>query len=549
MTESLNYKSNARLMMFSAGLAVTVAACAAGLKPGDSTSPSSKPLPPILFQNWPQKAPDVAIILSGEQHSFFKFCGCSQPQLGGFERRFNFIAKLKEKGWPFAAIDLGDLISRDAKQPRVQAQTFLKYAMSMQALNLLGYSAIGLGEQEFNLPLWEGLSRYTLQKPDANPKVLSANLSESQRNIQFPAPDGNGSMIKDTVVISEKGQPTIGVVAVVGPTVAQQIHEKNLTFENNKVVIEKSLAKFDKENVSIRVLLYHGVLEEARKIVKDFPKFQIVMCRSVDDEGPAQPTMVGNSMIIQLGQKGRYVGVVGVFKTGRENPAFDLMYQKVAMGEEYETDDNKVKDHKIIQILEDYSRQVRDSNLLSQYPRVQHPMQVDMPRERVTFVGSEACKACHEADYAKWKDSKHSHAFEALEKYAKKPSLRQFDGECIVCHTIGFQYEHGYVDETRTPKLKNVGCENCHGPGSLHVANPNNKALYKYLSPWKGGDPNARLGEPDKYNQNVLNAVDAICQKCHDPENDPKFRFEKFWPKIDHGKKALTAASKTSKSK
>lgn len=101
--------------IFRAGVAMCgLAALAAGYmavesKPADS--PSSKPLPPALFQSWPNRAPDVAVVLTGEQHSYLKFCGCSQPQLGGLERRYNFIAKLKDKGWPVVAFDLGDIVA------------------------------------------------------------------------------------------------------------------------------------------------------------------------------------------------------------------------------------------------------------------------------------------------------------------------------------------------------------------------------------------------------------------------------------------------------
>src|SRR5438128_9661503 len=66
---------------------------------GQQKSPMTKPLPQGLFQNWPaDRKPALVLILSGQQHSYLKFCGCTERQLGGFERRYNFIMKLREKG-------------------------------------------------------------------------------------------------------------------------------------------------------------------------------------------------------------------------------------------------------------------------------------------------------------------------------------------------------------------------------------------------------------------------------------------------------------------
>src|SRR5436309_236748 len=87
-------------LVVSAGIALmAIVALAGGMvdpprAASGSVSPSSKPLPPELFQGWPEQPPEVAIVLSGQQHSYLKFCGCSQPQQGGFERRYNFLAKL-----------------------------------------------------------------------------------------------------------------------------------------------------------------------------------------------------------------------------------------------------------------------------------------------------------------------------------------------------------------------------------------------------------------------------------------------------------------------
>src|SRR5437763_16434877 len=46
--------------------------------------PPAPELPAGLFRSWPK--PDLALVLSGEQHGYLLPCGCSRPQYGGLER-------------------------------------------------------------------------------------------------------------------------------------------------------------------------------------------------------------------------------------------------------------------------------------------------------------------------------------------------------------------------------------------------------------------------------------------------------------------------------
>ena len=89
---------------------------------------------------------------------------------------------------------------------------------------------------------------------------------------------------------------------------------------------------------------------------------------------------------------------------------------------------------------------MKNQNLLAKFRErpLQHPAQVQLPDAKLTYVGSEACKACHPNESKQYETTKHSHAYDALVKYAKRPSNRQFDGECVVCHTVGFEYVGGY---------------------------------------------------------------------------------------------------------
>src|SRR5262245_14550793 len=48
--------------------------------PGGSGTKPGHPVLDSHFRGWPAgKKPDVALMLTGQQHSYLKFCGCSQP--------------------------------------------------------------------------------------------------------------------------------------------------------------------------------------------------------------------------------------------------------------------------------------------------------------------------------------------------------------------------------------------------------------------------------------------------------------------------------------
>ncbi len=85
------------------------------------------------------------------------------------------------------------------------------------------------------------------------------------------------------------------------------------------------------------------------------------------------------------------------------------------------------------------------------------------------YVGPEVCKECHEDEYISFKKyAKKNHSYESILKM--KAGLREEEFlECLVCHTTGYGRPGGFVSEEKTPHLKEVSCETCHGPGSVHA--------------------------------------------------------------------------------
>jgi hypothetical protein len=522
-----------------------------------------------LFAGWPQQ-PDAAIVLSGETYGFLQPCGCTRPQKGGLERRAQFIQTLKAKGWPVAGVDLGDVYPETAA---VQDQALLKYKTIMNALREMGYLAVSVGKTEFKVELDRVLGEYALQKQQP-PFVLAGNVRGPKVNgaaqplqVRF-LPPGLSRPLVDVTEFATVGSVPLSVTGIVGLSLASEVMKEKLdpsiSFDNdghNGPLLKQIVANIaaSPKKTELNILLFQGTVAEAKLLAGDFPQFQVILCQAEDSEPPQYPTEVAGkapgqkTLLIQLGHKGRYVGVVGAFK--RPSGGVDLKYQLVPLGEEYitpGTDELAVKTNPVLGMLENYARQVRDRKYVEEFPKVAHPSQILAPDLNLSYIGSARCQGCHAAETAKWNDTHHSHAFSALEKVAKRPSLRQFDGECIVCHTVGFNYKTGYESQQKTPHLMNVGCESCHGPGSGHAADPRNVQLLKLQEPWKqqptdrlpdnafmkkmadlNGSQRGQVQVPPQ-TQLLINKTSEMCMRCHNHENDPNFDLYTYWPKIAH---------------
>jgi hypothetical protein len=512
-----------RAKLLAAGVvaAATIAVAACFMKGPATVEPSADDTKPKerLFRDWPK--PDLIVFISGEQHGYLDPCGCSRPQIGGLVRRYNFLQTLKDRGWPVVAVDAGDIAQRRGPAGLPNVQGLIKYKYSMEALKRTKYSAVTIGENEATIGIDKVLGEYALNNP--LPKVLIANLKDRDANF----PEEQAAWIVESI---EGSQLKVGIVGVVGPSTAQKmmaLKERGVEFPEGSVAeaIKSAMREMDsKHKIDLRVLIYQGQPDEARACAKAFPKnFPVIVCISTFDEPPSNAEIVkeAGTLIVTVGHKGKYVGAVGVNRTGKEDPKFELRYQLVRLGEEYLTPEGKEKGHPIMELMEQYTKELKRENYLAKFYTSKHPIQVGKkPDEKPVFVGSDRCKKCHPSAYDIWDKSPHSHAYESLVAPEKKnpPANRQFDGECIVCHTVGFMYDSGFRNEKDTPKLINVGCESCHGPASQHVKNTNNADLRAELNPWKG---NARRIEMD------------LCIKCHDPDNDVKWSFEK-WKKIVH---------------
>lgn len=121
--------------------------------------------------------------------------------------------------------------------------------------------------------------------------------------------------------------------------------------------------------------------------------------------------------------------------------------------------------------------------------------------EQAQYVGSDACKECHAAEYGTFKKyNKKAHSFQSIMRL-KKGLDEAEQKKCFECHTTGYGKDGGFKSEQETPALKDAGCEVCHGPGSVHC---------------ETGDPKDIKGK--------LTAKD--CEACHNSERINAFKYK-----------------------
>lgn len=83
---------------------------------------------------------------------------------------------------------------------------------------------------------------------------------------------------------------------------------------------------------------------------------------------------------------------------------------------------------------------------------------------RYHYVGNAKCRLCHRDFFLGRKEDVHEQALRHL-----VADGHEQEGRCLNCHSTGYGVPSGFVSLNETPRLANVQCEGCHGPGSEHM--------------------------------------------------------------------------------
>jgi len=151
-------------------------------------------------------------------------------------------------------------------------------------------------------------------------------------------------------------------------------------------------------------------------------------------------------------------------------------------------------------------------------------------REHPLYVGSQACRSCHIRaelgnQYIPWVSSRHGAAYWRLATEwsmiiaLSRPHFQDMenpreDNRCLICHVTGAQDPNALYAGSFS-ESEGIGCESCHGPGSLYMDAATMSNHEAFLA--AGGRT------PDE----------STCRSCH--RNPDRFEFHEWWPRVAHG--------------
>ncbi len=485
----------------------------------------------------PRPKAALRVIILTDPLGYLEPCGCQQRPLGGVDKLAATVKKARAEGVPVLALAAGDLTfgsaihGDDALSARTEemwrAETLI------DAWNSLGVTAVTPGALDFA----HGIESQRALAKRAKFPFVAENLSLGDATLD--------SVVKARVF--DVGPTKVGVFGIVAPNAA--IDAAVRVDADLRAISQRAVTALRDQGAKVVIALTAGDRRAARDVATAGPDFVVI--GGLDAEEPVPPFRQGETTLLHAGRQGQRVLTLdlGLSQSGafqdvsewtrqvaraevvkrvkelearirdweqdpRTKPA-DLAAQRARLATLHRERDQAPTlrydgrwfsaaivdlapeiqgDPEIAVRMDAVDKRINEHNRDALKDRLPKPAKAGSP----TYIGSESCKSCHGAAYDWWRTTKHGHAYATLEKLNK-----QFSLACVGCHVTGYN-EPGGSTVTHTETLKDVGCENCHGPSSLHNLKPKDAGLVHRDTP------------------------EATCRACHNQEHSARFQYDAF---------------------
>jgi hypothetical protein len=485
----------------------------------------------------------LRILITGDVSGTLEPCGCVKDQLGGLDRFATALLDAR-RAHDGIFVEVGALFFPRPKFDATERDELLMRAETLaKGMRTLGLTAWAPGEADWALgePTFEKL---------ATDSGASARTEASRAGSQQPPAQG--------AFVREISGIRVGLYALQAQSTSLHPGTRNLESQ-----LASTADDLESQRVQLKVALIDAPMGAITRAVHQVHAFQLVIVNGnsaglgADSDG-TPPQLIDSTLVVNPPNHLRGLTIVDFtvernnFKfedasgVGREEEHLQLGQRIVELSERVKQWKKENRDTASIAAREADLKRLREKlaslekplakpsgsnftvrtqpigNEVERNPDMQRALEelgrrinvynrdkfagVKAPApidSQPVFIGVNACEKCHKEAVAFWRTTRHSKAYRTLVN-----KDRQYTLECVACHVAGFE-QPGGSSVTDVELLKDVQCENCHGPGSAH-AKANTK---EFIKP-----------SPDR----------QLCaNKCHhSPHVNTDWSVSEAWPKI-----------------
>ena len=484
----------------------------------------------------PAPKPSFTLFALAEMRGQIGPCGCTSDPLGDISRTVKLVDEVREKG-PVLVVDAGSLLySQNPIPPHLAAQEELKadlltsiYRNQLQAYVGLGPADLVNGPKSVRFPR------------------LAVNVPDPAIPLRPPA-------------VLDVGGAKVGVFGVLGTGAV-----KDLKIDDPITSGKAAVAELKKGGAQLVV----GLVQAANKrdavaLVRDIGGIDIAIAglgavAPEPEHVEAEPEKIGDTWLVVPANRGQVLPRIDIYmrgasplvdavgrgaasakieKLGKQIASLETELAKFAQDKSADPQFVAAKQRERDELVAQKKKleaqplvvpaqgsyftleQLRINKTRACSPPVRDAIKgydlaageanvkaaagkpVPAPKKgQAGYVGTEACADCHDEAVQFWKTTRHAGAWKTLVDRGQ-----QFDYSCINCHVTGWE-QPGGSNLAHNETLRDVQCEVCHGPGSIHVA--------------KGGEekPFAVIRNPKQ---------DLCATQCHTKEHSDTFEYKAY---------------------
>lgn len=530
------------LITLSLGAAMALGASCKGQRTRGTTS--TEPAPTA------QRGPSLRLYYVVDLSGYLEPCGCQARPLGGIDRLAQVLRTEQASAPRSVMVSVGSLFFAEPRLDETMAWQEREKAHTLTGiLNGVGLAAWTPGPADFAL----GASEFGALRGELRAAALSANgglAGSTLRTVEG---------VRVGIVGVSDHRPASGEPSPEAPATSDPV-----------AAARREVAAMRAQGAQVVVVLASLPRRQARVIAGDIPGVDFVIAARNESTTTPLPERLGSAYLVTASNQGKGLGVIDLFLRGdgafvdasessrraeRERldaRARDLRARIDAWTREPATDPNALAtqrarlaelerqraavdartaptrgrwfDYRALEIAPEVPRAPAiEAQIATYFRAVNEHNRVEFATRRAppappgtaSYVGAETCRECHEDAYQVWQHTRHAHAYRTIEVVSKN-----FNLSCVSCHVTGFRRPGG-SEVVQNEGLRDVQCESCHGPGSLHV------------------EARGRAARVATIHRTIDGPFCA--SECHTPEHSDRFNFDRYLPFIlgpGHGRPA-----------